>query len=84
MNKVRIKLRHPGLFGAFGYHRVAELSPAQRRGALKRAAKALGWRYVIRRLNVLYIYNKHRHPDVAALFKADREYASAQLAQSKL
>lgn len=75
---VRIVLKHPGILGEFGYHDVRHLSEAKRRAALRRAARALGWLYLIRKLNVLFVFNKHKHPDLAELFKTDREYASAQ------
>lgn len=78
-SKVRIRLQHPGLLGAYGYEDVKAKTVAQRRAALRRAAKDLGWTAVVRRLNVLYIYNKVRHPATAALFREDREYASARL-----
>lgn len=75
----RIVLEHRGVLGAFGYHAVASLSLQERRAALHRAASSLGWPYLVKRLNVLYIFNKNRHPALAAKFKADRMYASSQL-----
>lgn len=75
---VMIKLDNRGVLGSFGYKDVKKLSIAARRAALHRAAKQLGWAYIVRRLNVLYIFNKRRHPDTAALFRADRDYARAQ------
>lgn len=71
-------MKHPGVLGAFGYHNIKRLTVAQRRAALRKAAQALGWLYLVRKLNALYVFNKHRHPVTAASFKADREYASAQ------
>lgn len=77
-----IRIQHPGVLGEFGYHDVKRLSLKQRRAALRRAAKRLGWLYLIRKLNALYVFNKHRHPALAARFRKDREFASAQYASS--
>lgn len=76
--KVHIVIKHPGVLGDYGYHDVKTTTVAHRHAALRRASRALGWLYLIRKLNALFVFNKDRHPDVAALFKADREYASAQ------
>lgn len=75
---VRIVIKHRGVLGAFGYHDVASVSITKRRAALRKAAKALGWLYLVRKLNALYVFNKHRHPALAATFREDREYASAR------
>lgn len=80
---VHIHIMHPGVLGEYGYHGVKGLSEKKRHAALRRAARVLGWLYIIRKLNALYVFNKYRHPAVAAIFKADREYASARHAASK-
>lgn len=59
------------------------MSQAKRRAALRRAAKQLGWLYLVRKLNALYVFNKNRHAALAARFRKDREYVSAQYATSK-
>ena len=71
-------MKHRGVLGAYGYRHVASKTPKQRRAALSRAAKALGWLYLVRKLNALYVFNKHRHPDLAARFMANRQFASAK------
>lgn len=80
---VAIVMKHHGVLGAFGYHDVKHKSQRARRAALRKAAAGLGWLYLIRKLNALYVFNKHRHPDVAARFREDREYASAQHARAR-
>ena len=80
---VRIVMKHRGVLGAFGYHDVKSLSVAKRRAALRKAAAALGWLYLIRKLNALYVFNKYRNPVVARVFRQDREYASARHAATK-
>lgn len=82
-SSVRIQIKHPGVLGAFGYHGVKTMSQARRRASLREAAGVLGWLYLIRKLNALFVFNKHRNPKVAAIFKADREYASKRHAATK-
>ena len=82
-SNVHIVIKHRGVLGAFGYHDVKTLSLAKRRAALRKAAAALGWLYLVRKLNALYVFNKYRNPAVANAFREDREYASARHAASK-
>ena len=80
---VHIVMKHPGILAAFGYHDVKRLTVRQRQAALSRAARELGWLYLVRKLNALYVFNKHRHPALAARFRRDREFASARHAAEK-
>lgn len=80
---VAIIIKHPGVLGGFGYHDVKHKSQRARRAALRKAAAQLGWLYLIRKLNALYVFNKHRHPATAAVFREDREYASTKHASTK-
>lgn len=75
---VHIAMKHKGILAEYGYHDVKHLTLPRRRAALRRAAAHLGWLYLIRKLNALYVFNKHRHPTLAAKFRKDREFASAQ------
>lgn len=45
-----------------------------RRAALRLTIEERGYVPLIRRLNVLYIYNKNRHPELASVFKSDMQY----------
>lgn len=45
-----------------------------RRRALCRAIKVRGHVPLIRRLNVLYIYNKNKHPKNAMIFRRDMKF----------
>jgi len=74
---VRIHLKK-GELGKHGYKDVKLLTVAQRRAALRSAAAEFGWSTVQKKLNVLYVYNKYRHPETAALFWADAAWASQQ------
>lgn len=80
---VHIALKHAGALAPFGYVHVATMSQASRRKALSAAATSMGWLHVLRRLNVLYIYTKNRHPDLAAIFHSDRMYASYRYSKNK-
>ena len=73
---VRIKLKSIGSLTKFGYH--ANKSDAVRHAALKKAAKANGYNEVIKRLNVLYIYNKNRNPKLAEKFKLDMTWVQSE------
>jgi len=74
--RVRIKLKAIGSLTKFGYH--ANKSVAVRHAALKKAAKANGYNEVIKRLNVLYIYNKNRNPKLAEKFKLDMTWVQSE------
>ena len=67
---VRIKLNPD--HSIEGYH--AKDREEVRHRALRRAIKDRGHVKLIRRLNVLYIYNKHRFPRTAATFRGDMRY----------
>ena len=80
---VRIVIKHKGTLGRYGYHGVKVLPVAARREALRRAAVDLGWLYLVRKLNALYVFNKNRFPGLAARFMADRKFASTRHAATK-
>ena len=46
----------------------------ERRKILRKLAKKDTWETVVKRLNVLYIYNKNRHPEIAGKFRRDMKY----------
>ena len=72
---------HAGNLTAHGYSGVARLSAAERKAALRRAAREHGWLHIVRKLNALYVLNKYKHPWLASRFRVDRMYASAQYAK---
>ena len=72
---VRIKLRHPGRLRGYGYSSF--LRAAERRAALARAAAAEGFVPIIKRLSVLYVFDKHKRPDLARKFRADMRWVQA-------
>lgn len=80
---VHIRIKHRGVLGDYGYHDVVHMTRDQRRAALRRASRVLGWLYLIRKLNALYVLNKNHNPKVAELFKEDRIFASEKYAASK-
>lgn len=71
-SKVRIPVRKSGELTAYGYD--VHTSAALRRAALTKAVKKYGALSVFRKINVLYIFNYRRHPDLAKKFKSDRDW----------
>lgn len=63
--------------GKHGYEDVKRLTAGQRHAALAAAVREFGPTYVIRKLNVLAIYNKRKDPKLSALFRADLRYVQA-------
>ena len=68
-SKVRLHVEKGSLPGYF----LAD-KQSHRRQILKKLAKRDTWGTIVKRLNVLYIYNKNRHPDTAAKFKRDMKF----------
>lgn len=66
----------PGGLSKHGYH--ADNSVKSRHAALIRAARSEGYRPVIARLNLEYVYLKNASPRYARIFKADQRWLSAQ------
>lgn len=74
----RIVLKHRGGdLAKHGYSGVKSLTVGQRHAALESAVGEYGSTYVIRKLNVLSIYNKNKDPDLWALFRADMAYVQS-------
>jgi len=61
----------------YGYTDVNSLAVKERRDALKRAVSVLGSLSVWKKLNVIYVYNKFKNPDLAAVFISDRDWVKA-------
>lgn len=51
-----------------------------RHAALRHLIDTYGYVKLIRRLNVLYIYNKHRYPNTARVFREDMQYVQKRRA----
>ena len=67
--KVRLHVEKGSLPGYF----LAD-KQSHRRQILKKLAKRDTWETIVKRLNVLYIYNKNRHSDTAAKFRRDMKF----------
>ena len=65
-SKVRIKVSKGKLLG---YHVTDPLK--MRRSVLKKIVKDMPYNKLIKRLNVLSIYNKNRHPEISQKIKRD-------------
>jgi hypothetical protein len=78
---VKIPLTTQG--GLFGYH---VNTPAKgRRSLLKRilSKRKATYSEIVKRLNVLVIYNKRRHPEISAKVKTDIDYIHRHLTKYK-
>lgn len=71
--KVLPKLKK-GSLTSLGYG-IHESSTA-RHGALKKALKKYGYSSLIKKLNVLVVYNKNAHPDIAQTAHSDMMYVA--------
>jgi septum formation topological specificity factor MinE len=71
-SKVRIPLTEKG--GLYGYH--VDLSAKRRRSILRRllSKRKATYSEIVKRLNVLVIYNKRRHPETSNKIKRDIDY----------
>lgn len=70
--KITLDPNFKGSLSSFGYHMHDSTSTRHR--ALQAAMKFWGSAYVVRKLNVLYIYNKYKYPEHAEIFRSDRDY----------
>ena len=66
---VRIKVQKGGLHGY-----SLKLNLVNRRKALHKLVSQYGWGNIVKKLNVLYIYNKNNHPVNALKFRRDMKY----------
>lgn len=66
---VRIKVQKGGLSGY-----SLKLSLVDRRKALNRLVDIYGWGNIVKKLNVLFVYNKNNHPANALKFRRDMVY----------
>ena len=68
-SRVRIHIEKGALPGY-----TLSLKRADRREILDKLVKKLGWSNIVKKLNVLYIYNMNRYPVNAAKFRRDMYY----------
>ena len=67
-----IAVLKPGMLTSFGYH--IDLPMKERHAALKKAYKAYGYSKLVKRLNILVVYNKYKHPKTSEIAHKDMEY----------
>jgi hypothetical protein len=73
MPSSRSKVRIPVQKGKLPNYHLSD-PKEYRRNILNKIAKKDTWEEVVKRLNVLYIYNKNKHPEIASKFKRDMKY----------
>lgn len=71
-SKVRIPVLHEGTLSKYGY----SLSKTRtgRRKALKHAVDKYGYSKVMKKVNLLYIYNMNKHPSIAKKVQGDKKF----------
>ena len=67
-----IAVLKPGMLTSYGYH--IDLPMKERHAALKKAYKAYGYSKLIKRLNILVVYNKYKNPKTAEIAHKDMEF----------
>lgn len=75
---VRIKITKGNLPGY-----TLKKSVKERRAILEELAKKDSWGTIVKRLNVLYIYNKNRYPETASKFRRDMKYIQRKFSPKK-
>ena len=62
----------PGMLTSYGYH--IDLPVKERQDALTKAYKAYGLSKLIKRLNILGVYNKYKNPKITETVNKDMEF----------
>jgi hypothetical protein len=71
---VRIGPIRQGDLTVFGYSDVVNLSKGEREAALRKAVAAHNSLSIWKKLNVLFIFNKNKSPELSDLFREDRDW----------
>ena len=69
---IRIRVKHPGSLEQYGYS--LHEKPATRRIALTKALKHFSYAEIMKKVNLLYVYNKRVRPHLAEIASADKEW----------
>lgn len=64
-----------GTLTDFGYHADIK-NTEERREKLKMSINKYGWLAVMRKLNLIAIFDKNKHPTKAKVFRADAKWVS--------
>ena len=67
-----IAILKPGMLTSFGYH--VDLPVKEREIALKKAYKSYGYSTLIKRLNILTVYNKYKNPEIVDIVQKDMDF----------
>ena len=67
-----IAILKPGMLTSFGYH--VDLPVKEREIALKKAYKSYGYSTLIKRLNILAVYNKYKNPEIVDIVQKDMDF----------
>ena len=80
----KIGYLNKGGFTKYGYYDVKSLTLRKRKIRLRKAIKDLGALTVWKRLNVIYIYNKYKNPEVAKIFYDDKTWIKNNFSLKKI
>ena len=67
-----ISILKPGMLTSYGYH--IDLPVKERQDALTKAYKAYGLSKLIKRLNILGVYNKYKNPKITETVHKDMDF----------
>ena len=67
-----ISILKPGMLTSYGYH--IDLPVKERQDALTKAYKAYGLSKLIKRLNILGVYNKYKNPKITETVHKDIDF----------
>ena len=67
-----ISVLKPGMLTSYGYH--IDLPVKERQDALTKAYKAYGLSKLIKRLNILGVYNKYKNPKITETVHKDMDF----------
>jgi hypothetical protein len=71
-SRILIPVTHPGTLTGLGYS--MSKSKYSRHRALNKALKLYGYAMLMRKLNILYTFNKKRNPKIAAIAEEDKKW----------
>jgi hypothetical protein len=76
-SRVRIPVSHTGTLTSLGYSMYD--SQKKRHKALKKALKIYGYGLLMKKINLLYIYNKNKNPKIASIAQSDKLWLMKQV-----
>lgn len=76
-SKIRIPVSHSGTLTSLGYY--MHDTQKKRHKALKKALKIYGYSLLMKKINLLYVYNKNKNPKIANIAQSDKKWLMKQV-----